>query len=109
MNENDSIFTPYDEMTQTRQLQIIKTVIPYLPSDKQRQLSFIIQYIQMINSLNIFSNNQSLIAQEVKDPASRRNAIFNSVKKFCTPKEQETIDTLLSIFSLLENYESFIS
>ena len=52
MNENDSIFTPYDEMTQTKELQIIKSIVPYLPANKQKQFSLMIQYIQMINYLN---------------------------------------------------------
>ena len=104
MNENDSIFTPYDEMTQTKELQIIKSIVPYLPANKQKQFSLMIQYIQMINCLNLFSDsNQTLVAAETTDPASRRTAILNAVKKFCTRKEQETIDTFLSTFSVLDN------
>ena len=105
MNENDSIFAPYDEMTQTKELQIIKSIVPYLPANKQKQFSLMIQYIQMINCLNLFSDSsQTLVAAETTDPASRRTAILNAVKKFCTPKEQETIDTFLSIFSVLDNH-----
>ena len=110
MSETNPLFTPYDEMTQTKELQIIKSFIPYLPSGQQRQFSMLIQYIQMINCMIIFSeSNQTLAAAEANDPAGRRTAMLNAVKKFCTPKEQETIDTLLSIFSILDNHELFFN
>ena len=37
MDEN-SLFTPFDEITQTRELQMLKTIIPYMPHDSQKQI-----------------------------------------------------------------------
>ena len=38
MDEN-SLFTPFDEITQTRELQMLKTIIPYMPHDSQKQMT----------------------------------------------------------------------
>ena len=35
MDEN-SLFTPFDEITQTRELQMLKTIIPYMPHDSPK-------------------------------------------------------------------------
>ena len=38
MDEN-SLFTPFDEISQTRELQMLKTIIPYMPHDSQKQMT----------------------------------------------------------------------
>ena len=49
MDEN-SLFTPFDEITQTRELQMLKTIIPYMPHDSQKQMTLMVHYISF--SLN---------------------------------------------------------
>lgn len=41
MDEN-SLFTPFDEITQTRELQMLKTIIPYMPHDSQKQMTLMV-------------------------------------------------------------------
>ena len=37
----------------------------------------------------------------------RRDAMLSAVRKYCTPKEQETIDTLQTLFCIMENQDLF--
>lgn len=98
--DEQNIFTPYDEAMQTKELQILKTILPYVDSNIQRQLSMLIQFIQIRNAGNI-----SLTASEINPAIDKKTAMLSEIKKFCTPKEQETIDTLLNIMCVMDNYE----
>ena len=48
MDEN-SLFTPFDEITQTRELQMLKTIIPYIPHDSQKQMTLMVHYISLMD------------------------------------------------------------
>ena len=52
MDEN-SLFTPFDEITQTRELQMLKTIIPYMPHDSQKQMTLMVHYISLMNSMKM--------------------------------------------------------
>ena len=99
MDEN-SLFTPFDEITQTRELQMLKTIIPYMPHDFTKA-------DDSYGSLHItyeFNENDRLctgtsVCREQKDMADRRLSMLNALKKYCSKSEQDTIDNLLNIFS----------
>ena len=52
MDEN-SLFTPFDEITQTRELQMLKTIIPFMPHDSQKQMTLMVHYISLMNSMRM--------------------------------------------------------
>ena len=37
----------------------------------------------------------------------RRDAMLSAVRKYCTPKEQEMIDTIQTLFCIMENQDLF--
>ena len=90
MDEN-SLFTPFDEITQTRELQMLKTIIPYMPHDSQKQMTLMV----------------ALSVAETESMADRRLSMLNALKKYCSKSEQDTIDNLLNIFSVLDNREIY--
>ena len=77
--DEKTLFTPFDEITQTKELQMLKTIVPYLSKDKQRPLVMMISCMAMLNAL----------------------------KKYFSPSEQETIDNILNVFSILDNKEIY--
>ena len=91
--------TPFDTMTQTREIQMLKTVIPYMKSSQKKQFAILIKYMELQNTLHIFSQ------EEENNPQS----LLNSLRPFCTPKELETIDMLTNMFSMLETYETIFA
>lgn len=108
-NNMDEInqLTEYDENIQSKELQMLKTMMPYLPPSNQRQITFIIQYLQLKNSINYIENNaKSLKASDMSFTQDKRIKMLSDIKKFCSPKEQETIDTLVNILSVMGNYDS---
>lgn len=102
--------TPYDEIMQTRELQMLKTIIPYVNGPQQMQMVMFIQFLEFQHSYRMIQNGApELSACEIPEGTDKRSALLNELRRFCTPKEQETIDTLLNLFCILDNYEMFMN
>lgn len=105
--DEKTLFTPFDEITQTKELQILKTIVPYLSKDKQRPLVMMISCMAMLNSMKVLSETPALSVAETETPSDRRIAMLNALKKYFSPSEQETIDNILNVFSILDNKEIY--
>ena len=103
--EQDNLFTDYDGLVQTRELQMMKSMLPFVAVKQQFPLALMIQYMEMKNTIKMFqqdSNVLSACSVNVNSEAEKRNAMIQTLRKFCTPKEKETIDTLLNILCVME-------
>lgn len=101
--EENATFTPYDEMIQTRDIQILKSIVPFLDYGMQRQTAMLIQLMQLRHIRSLFSSRENTLSIcSVPDGTDRRTALLTTVRKYCTPKEQETIDTLLNLFCIMD-------
>ena len=105
--DEKTLFTPFDEITQTKELQMLKTIVPYLSTDKQRPLVMMISCMAMVNSMKVLSETPALSVAETETPSDRRIAMLNALKKYFSPSEQETIDNILNVFSILDNKEIY--
>ena len=90
MDEN-SLFTPFDEITQTRELQMLKTIIPYMPHDSQKQMTLMVHYISLMNSMRMIDCAPALSVAETESMSDRRLSMLNALKKYCSKSEQDTI------------------
>ncbi|MEE1028296.1 MAG: hypothetical protein UH211_06395 [Agathobacter sp.] len=103
MDKNEMI-TPFDEATNSRELQMLKTILPYVPLAQQRQLVLVIEMLQMQSTLNYLdSANNLLTAQNLPEESDNRVAMLGAIKKFCSQKDQETIDNIINILSIMNN------
>lgn len=105
--DEKTLFTPFDEITQTKELQMLKTIVPYLSKDKQRPLVMMISCMAMLNSMKVLSETPALSVAETETPSDRRIAMLNALKKYFSPSEQETFDNILNVFSILDNKEIY--
>lgn len=106
--EQEQYLTEYDGIVQTRELQMLKSMLPFVQPKSQLPLAMLIQYIEFQNTIKMFQNNTDVLsACTITNESERRNAMLQTIRKFCTPKEKETIDNILNIICVLENYESF--
>ena len=62
----DSEYKPtfFDSQLQNHQLQIMKTMIPYLSAGQQRPFALLIKYMELQKTAQLFSND-ALTIQEV--------------------------------------------
>ncbi len=107
--EQEQFLTDYDCLVQTRELQMLKAMLPFVHSKNQMSLAIMIQYMEFQQTMRLFKDKQNaLSAFSIENENERRNAMLQTLKKFCTPKERETIDTMTNIMFMMENYENFL-
>lgn len=109
MEQEQFEYTPttFDIETQSRDIQIMKTVIPYLNSSKQKNFAVIVKCLELKNVMKIF--NESPISMSMcssDDPSEMTMQLLNDVKKFCTPAEQDSIDMMLNAFQMFSSYDT---
>ena len=101
--EQEQYFTEYDGLVQTRELQMLKSLLPFANMKSQMPLALLIQSMEFRNTIHMFQNNANVLsACSVQNEPDRRNAMLQTLRRFCTPKEKETIDTLLNIMCVME-------
>ena len=108
--EQEHYQTDYDELVQTKELQILKSMLPFASLKTQMPLAILIQTLQFKNTVKIFQNDMhALSACSVTNDPDRRTAMIQTLRRFCTPKERETLDNILNIMCVMENYDAFIN
>ena len=106
--EQELLSTEYDGLVQTKELQILKSMLPFANPKIQMPLAILIESLQIQNTIKLFRNDANLLsACSVNNEPDRKTAMIQTLRKFCTPKEKETIDTLLNIMCVMENYDAF--
>lgn len=102
--------TPFDYMTQTRELQMLKTMLPYMKEAQKKQFAILIKYMELQNTIQVFSQEDKVLSMcSVDEESNNMVAMLNDLRGFCTEKEQETLDMLTNMFSMLETYETIFS
>ena len=102
--------TPFDSMTQTRELQMLKTVLPYMKESQKRQFAILIKYMELQNTIQVFSQEDKVLSMcSVDEESNNMLAMLNDLRIFCTAREQETLDMLANMYSMMETYETIFS
>lgn len=103
-------FTTFDYMTQNRELQMLKTILPYMKESQKKQFAILIKYMELQNTIQVFSQEDKVLSMcSVDENSNRMLAMLNDLRQFCTEKEQETLDMLANMFSMLETYETIFN
>lgn len=102
--------TPFDNMTQTREIQMLKTVLPYMKGEQKKQFAILIKYMELQNTIQVFSQEDKVLSMcSVDENENSMIAMLNDLRQFCTEKEKETLDMLTNMFSMLETYETIFN
>lgn len=106
--EQELYLTEYDGLVQTKELQMLKSMLPFADVKIQMPLAILIQSMEFRNTVKMFQNNENVLsACSVNNEPDKRSAMIQTLRKFCTQKEKETIDTLLNIMCVMESYDTF--
>lgn len=108
----DSEYKPtfFDSQLQNHQLQIMKTMIPYLSAGQQRPFALLIKYMELQKTAQLFSND-TLTIQEVSSlsPQERMFQMLTDISEQCTPGEKENIENFLNMYQMLSAYDTLFS
>ena len=80
--------TPFDHMTQTREIQMLKTVVPYMKSSQKKQFAILIKYMELQNTLHVFSKEEQVLSMcSLPEEENNPQSLLNSLRPFCTPTQ----------------------
>lgn len=100
--------TTFDIETQSRNLQILKTFIPYLNGARQKGFAVFVKCLEIKNVLTVFDEKPAALCMcSSNDSSELTMQLLGDIRKFCTPTEQETIDTMLNAFQMFSSYDMF--
>ncbi|MGN0483667.1 MAG: hypothetical protein ACI4HI_08960 [Lachnospiraceae bacterium] len=91
----------FDSMIQNRSVEMLKSIIPYLWGPRQKNLSILVKYMELADTIAFF--NQHPPTMEVCSAEEKEDSmmeIIAQLRKFCTEKEQETLDQILNFFEM---------
>ena len=89
---------------------MMKSLLPFLGIKQQKPIAILIQSLQFRNTIRMFQNDENALAAcsiNVNLEAEKRNAMIQTLRNFCSPKEKETIDTILNIMCVMETYDAW--
>lgn len=108
--DQDIALTTFDQITQTKEIQMLKTIVPYMKNEQKKQFAILIKYLELQNTARIFAKEDQFVSMcSLPEEENNTIAMLNELRKFCSPKETETLDTLTNLLSVLETYDSYCS
>lgn len=97
--------TPLDRMTTTKELQIMKLMLPYLPSAYRGMFAIFAKFSELQAAIrlfrrhgNDFQKEEPIKSKEFASPAE----ILEDLRPFMDSEESETIDTILNAMDMME-------
>ncbi len=108
--DNNYIPTAFDEKIQSKDLNILKTALPYMNGARQKGIITLIKSLELRNSLELInSDDSSLSIMSAENPMENTLNMLNDIRQFCNEREQEHIDLLVNLFSMFSTYETMFS
>ncbi len=100
-----------DSLVQDRQLQMLKAAVPYINNSNQKTMAFLIKFMELQRTMTLFNSAgpslQMCAVQEDEEPLPLQ--MLNALREFCTEKEKETLDMLMSYVQMFSAYETLFT
>lgn len=97
--------TIFDTLTVNREIQMLKSAVPYMNQAQRRPFAIFIKYLELQQTMQAFTpGGASLSACEVPPEENSRLNMLMEIRKYATPVEQEMIDNITSLISMLSLY-----
>lgn len=83
----------------------MKTILPYLNSTSQKNVSLLISYMQLQKTMEFFENPENTMQIGAMERRDNTTEILNAIKQHCNPREQQRIDNVLNALQMISTYE----
>ena len=108
--DNEYKPTVFDSQVQSHDLQMLKTILPYMEWRQQKSLAVMIKYMELQKTAQIFSAaTPSIQMCEISDGREKMLQMLNDLSDICNEQEKESIDNLLNMFQMFSTYEILFS
>lgn len=89
--------------TEDRYMMIMKASLPYLSNDTRKIFLTYLKINQIMHTLHDFDKEQEeIFSSRSINEEDRESGLIQAIRSFCTPKEQEMIDTILNFSQIMK-------
>ncbi|MCI6676602.1 MAG: hypothetical protein MSG78_06870 [Clostridiales bacterium] len=86
-----------------RYKMMIKASLPYLSNDTRKLFLTYLKINEVMHTLQDFDKEQEeIFSSSSVNEEERENGLFQAICTFCTPKEQEMINTILNLNQMMK-------
>lgn len=99
------MLTAIDQIANRNHLQVIKSVIPYLPPSEQRMIACYIKMLELNNVARFFRHQPCQLQSCATDRAPvHLPDMLNDIRNYCDENEQKMIDQMTNLITAMEMY-----
>ncbi|MCI5823257.1 MAG: hypothetical protein PUB24_04640 [Lachnospiraceae bacterium] len=102
--ENE-ISTLYEDRANCKEINILKTILPYVNSTSQKNISMLISYMQLQRTMEFFENPENTMQISAMERKDNTVDLLNAIKSQCNEQEQHQIDHFLNAMQMLSTYD----
>lgn len=93
--------TPFDALTDSHELRLLKLMLPYTPPSYWKFLAFYIKFIELKNTVSQFRSPSSKKLREFQKDFSSPAKVLSDLKPYMG-EEKAAIDSLLSALDMMK-------
>lgn len=96
--------TQLDMLVTTRELQMMKLMLPYLPSSYRGMLAVYFKFIEFQNTLRLFhgfgkdSSQEIIKSKDIHSPAD----LMEDLRAFLNPEDMESFDMMMNTMNMMK-------
>lgn len=95
--------TPFDTLISSRQLQMLKLMIPYTPPSGQRMLAIYAKFLELEHTIDFFRHfHRDIHAQAFDKAVSSPFDILDELRPYLSEDERNSMDSVMNIFNMME-------
>ncbi|MDD6037963.1 MAG: hypothetical protein PUD20_04065 [bacterium] len=103
--EKDFTPTAFDSHLQNHTLQILKTAIPYIPTERQCMLATIIKVMELSLANSLFEKEEPALQMcEGQSSSARMLQMLDAIRPLCDSSSQSSIDLITNMVSMYDLY-----
>lgn len=103
---SEKLMTPIDEMINTDSMQMMKAMIPYLPTGNQPMFTMCAKMMELMQTMNLFNQrNQemSMMSMSTEEPMNHDPMLMiQEIGKYCNPATREHFDQMSQMFTAIQ-------
>lgn len=102
----DNPYKNYEDYLAKSPFQTIKLLLPFLPTANQKTMIILIKFMELKYTMEYFQKgNQISFGANLPEDASPLEK-FSAIIDFLPPKEQESVEQILSMMSVMEAFQT---
>jgi hypothetical protein len=106
---NDSTGPASGSINIDHTMDLIKAAFPYLDSDSQQSMDFLIKAGEMMSTLRAMQNRNTVTTFSIRKQSIDLEGLLTSVRTVCYEKEREIVDMFLNLIQVKNMFSTYMT